>query len=435
MTTDSEKSHKPNGLTIQILVAMALAVVAGMVLYWLTPPTTSGGEQHLYLPAHIHAFIIDDLLQTGGDIFMTILRMLVVPVVFVSLVAGSSSIAASKLGKVGLKTFILYMATSVVAITLGLVIASLFGLGKGVHAVTSSVFTAPPAPSLKSVILDMFPSNPLRALAEGKMLQIIVFSLLLGTSLKAAGAPGKRVSEIFTDLNHVIMRLIITVMKVAPYGVFMLVTHLFAKMGFGLAGDLVIYFFSMILILLTHLVITYSLLLTFVARLNPIPFFRKMYPAQLFAFSVSSSNSSIPVVLETMEQKMGVKNSIAAFVIPLGATINMDGTAIMQGVATVFIANAYGFHLGITGFLVVIGMSTLASIGTAGVPSMGLITLAMVLKQVGLPVEGIGMIIGVDRLLDMIRTAVNITGDSVVTVVVAKSEKSLDTDIYNDPER
>lgn len=432
MADEAHRRKNPHGLTIKILIAMLLGIIAGVTLYFSAPSDAMiAAEPSSYYVLTYH-FIVNDFLKTGGDIFMTILRMLVVPVVFVSLVAGSSSIPVSKLGKVGLKTFVLYLLTTMVAITIGLCLASLMGLGKGINATTIAQFSPPPAPSLKEVLVSLFPSNPLRALAEGKMLQIIVFSLLLGVSLKSAGAPGKRVAELFADMNHVIMKLIMIVMAIAPYGVFFLVTLLFAQSGFGLAGDLVLYFFGMIVILLIHMVLTYSLILSMIARLNPLTFFRKMYPAQLFAFSVSSSNASIPIVLETMEEKMGVKNSVAAFIIPLGATINMDGTAIMQGVATVFIANAYDIHIGLVGFLTVIGMSTLASIGTAGVPSVGLITLAMVLKQVGLPVEGIGMIIGVDRLLDMLRTSVNITGDAVVTCTVAKSENSLSLERYRE---
>lgn len=430
----STKHKKQHGLTIRILIAMLIATVVGIALNILTPTDMVVDGVEVSLTPSVFNFIIEDVLKTGGDIFMTILRMLVVPVVFVSLVSGSSSIAIKKLGKVGLKTFVLYMLTTAIAITFALILAWLFGVGHGVHAHTTTTFAPPPPPSIKEVLIDMFPSNPFQALVEGKMLQIIVFALLFGTSLKVSGKAGDRIIAFFDDLNHVIMKLIVMIMSLAPYGVFFLVSYLFARMGFGLISDLMVYFVSMVVILLVHMSVTYSAILMFLARLNPLTFFRKMYPAQLFAFSVSSSNASIPVVLETVEEKLGVKNSVASFIIPLGATINMDGTAIMQGVATVFIANAYGIDIGFAGYLTVIGMSTLASIGTAGVPSVGLITLAMVLKQVGLPVEGVGLIIGVDRILDMLRTAINVSGDAVVAVAVAKTEKSLDTDIYNDPE-
>lgn len=430
MTQAGRKHKKPHGLTVKILIAMVVGMVFGLVMNAMTPSQEMGSP--LLIPQHLADFFTDDILGTLGDIFMTILTMLVVPVVFVSLVAGSSSIAISKLGRVGLKTFLLYLATTAFAITFALILSNLLAIGVGVNATAASNFAPPAAPSFKTVLLSLFPKNPFAALVEGNMLQVIVFALLFGTSLKVSGKAGDRIAQVFADLNHVIMKLILMIMALAPYGVFFLVSALFARMGFSLITDLMYYFVGMIAILLCHMFITYSLLLSF-AGLNPVMFFRKMYPAQLFAFSVSSSNASIPIVLETVEQRLGVKNEVASFIIPLGATINMDGTAIMQGVATVFIANAYDIHIGLVGYLTVIGMSTLSSIGTAGVPSVGLITLAMVLKQVGLPVEGVAMIIGVDRILDMIRTAVNVSGDAVVSAVVAKSEKSLDKKVFDDP--
>lgn len=432
MTSEGRKpaEHKNHhGLTIKILIAMLLGIVFGLVMNALTP--TEQLQTSYMLPQHVADFFTNNILGTLGEIFMTLLTMLVVPVVFVSLVAGSSSIALKQLGRVGMKTFVLYMLTTAFAITIALCMAWILGVGEGINATTVTTFKPPPAPSFRTVLIGLFPSNPFQALVDGNMLQVIMFALLFGTSLKVSGKAGDRIAKIFQDLNHVIMKLIIMIMYLAPYGVFFLVSSLFARMGFDLISDLIYYFVSMIFVLLFHMFFTYSILLTVLGKLNPLCFFRKMYPAQLFAFSVSSSNASIPIVLETVEEKLGVKNSVAAFIIPLGATINMDGTAIMQGVATVFIANAYGVHIGLVGYLTVIGMSTLASIGTAGVPSVGLITLAMVLKQVGLPVEGVAMIIGVDRLLDMLRTAVNVSGDAVVSCIVAKSEKSLDMDVYN----
>lgn len=428
----TQKHKKPRGLTGKILIAMVIGIVVGLLLNAVTPSQEL--TAYYQLPQDLADFFTHDIIGTCGLIFMRLLTMLVVPVVFVSLIAGSSSIGGSKLGKIGLKTFVLYLTTTAFAISIALSISALLGVGEGVNATTTAQFVAPPAPSLKEVLINVFTSNPFKALVDGNMLQVIVFALLFGSSLRAAGNAGERIAKSFQDLNQVMMKLILIIMSVAPYGVFFLVSGLFAKMGFKLIHDLLYYFACMVFLLLLHMFVTYSSLLALISRLNPVMFFRKMYPAQLFAFSVSSSNASIPIVLETVEEKLGVKNSIASFIIPLGATINMDGTSIMQGVATVFISNAYGIHLGMAGYLTVIGMSTLASIGTAGVPSVGLITLAMVLKQVGLPVEGVGMIIGVDRLLDMLRTAINVSGDAVVAVIVAKSEKSLDMKIYNDPE-
>ncbi len=409
---------KPMSLTARILLAMLLGCIAGLVL--------RVNQEHA-----ISQVLLDDILKTGGNIFITILKMLVVPVVFVSLVCGSSSLDVKKLGRIGGKTLVLYLVTTAVAIALAILFASVFSIGSGMQANLPRPFVIKEAPSLKDIVSNLFPANFFKALVEGEMLQIIVFSLLFGIAISAAGEAGKRIGAIFRDMNDVVMHFITLMLKLAPYGIFCLVAVTFAQMGFDLIGQLLGYFCIVLLVLFIHLTVTYSLLLRFLGGLNPLPFFKKFYSCMLFAFSTSSSNASIPVVLETVEHKLGVKNSVASFIVPLGATINMDGTAIMQGVATVFIAHVYHVPISLSGYLMVILMATLASIGTAGIPSVGLITLAMVLKQVNVPVEGIALIIGVDRLLDMARTAVNVSGDAVVCCIVAKSEKSLDAEVYN----
>lgn len=414
--TTSANSHR---LTIKILIAMAVGILTGLAIQWLplSQPTRS--------------FIVDNVLQIGGQLFLNLIKLLVIPVVFVSLVYGSSSLGNfKKLGRVGGKTILLYLATTVIAVTIALVLASLFQVGYGLSLQSPSQFVTQSPLSFSGMIINLIPENPFKALAEGNLLQVIVFSLLLGIAISLSGDRGKRVMEAFSSLNSVLLKLVLMIMQLVPYGVFFLLASLFAKMGFQAIAQLVGYFFAVIVILIIQLFIIYSLILSFLGRLNPVIFFRKMYAAMIFAFSVSSSLASIPVVLETVEARLGVKNAIASFVIPLGATINMDGTAIMQGAATVFIANAYNVHIGFAGYLTVVIMAALASIGTAGVPSIGLITLAMVLQQVGLPVEGIALILGVDRLLDMARTAVNISGDSMVACLVGKSEKAFDINIY-----
>jgi Na+/H+-dicarboxylate symporter len=267
-------------------------------------------------------------------------------------------------------------------------------------------------------------------MAEGNMLQIIVFAGLFGIALTLAGKPGKRLLAIFEDLNAVIMRLVMLLMQVAPIGVFCLIASVFALQGFAAIAPLAKYFSVVLGVLLLHAFVTYPVLLRSLARLDPIAFFRRLRPPIVVAFSTASSNATLPVTLRTVERRLGVDNSIASFTVPLGATINMDGTAIMQGVATGFIAQAYGIEIGVSGYLMVVLTATLASIGTAGVPGVGLIMLAMVLRQVNLPVEGIGLIIGVDRLLDMVRTAVNITGDATVSCIVARSEGQLSDEVF-----
>ena len=286
------------------------------------------------------------------------------------------------------------------------------------------------APSLAQTVIDLFPSNPVRAMAEGNMLQIIVFSILFGIATTLAGDPGKRLLVRFEDLNEVILRLVLMLVHLAPYGVFCLIARVFAIQGFGAVVHLAQYFLVVLGALLLHAFVSYPVLLRTLSGLSPLAFFRKMRDPMALAFSTASSNATLPVTLENAERRLGVDNSIASFTVPLGATINMDGTAIMQGVATVFIAQAYGVDIGIQGYLMVVLTATMASIGTAGVPGVGLIMLAMVLRQVNLPVEGIGLIIGVDRLLDMVRTAVNVTGDSAVSFIVARSEGLLELETF-----
>jgi Na+/H+-dicarboxylate symporter len=290
------------------------------------------------------------------------------------------------------------------------------------------------APSFVEVILGMVPDNPVRALAEGKMLQIILFSILLGLGATMAGDAGKKVIDIFSNLNEVIMKLVHLIMKLAPYAVFALIARVFAELGFGAIRTLSGYFFTVLLVLFIHALVVYPTLLTTLARLNPIIFLNKIKTAMVFAFGSASSNATIPVTLRTVTKRIGVSKNVASFTIPFGATINMDGTAIMQGVATIFIANVYGIDLTMAQLGTVVLMATLASIGTAGVPGVGLLMLSGVLAQVGLPVEGIGLILGIDRLLDMTRTAVNITGDAAVTCIVAKSAGEFDEKIFNDPD-
>jgi Na+/H+-dicarboxylate symporter len=289
------------------------------------------------------------------------------------------------------------------------------------------------APPLADVLVDIFPSNPVKAMAEGKMLQIIVFALLFGYAISHAGEPGRRIASFFRDMESVVMKMVEVLMELAPYGVFALLAKLFSTMGIGAIVDLAAYFFTVLAVLLFHALVVYSLMLKGFAGLSPRILITKMRPVWAFAFSTASSGATLPVTLRTVERRMGVHNSVAGFTVPLGATINMDGTAIMQGVATVFIAQVYGVDLSITAFITVILTATLASVGTAAVPGVGLITLALVLEQAGLPVEGIALIIGVDRLLDMVRTAVNVTGDATVSVIVAKSENQFDEQVFLNP--
>ena len=375
----------------------------------------------------IMQFGINGLIDLGGQIFIVTLKLLVVPLVFVSLACGASNLSGgTSLGRIGIKTLVLYLFTTAAAISLALIVANIINPGLGMSLASDTVFVAKESPPIKQVFLEIFPSNPVKAMAEGNMLQVIVFAILVGVAISKSGEHGSRLRDSLDDWNEVIMKLVLMLMSVAPIGVFCLMTTVFANMGFGGIFDLAKYFFNVVLVLVLHFALTYFLLLRFLAGLNPLRFYKDFYPVMVYAFSTSSSSATLPVTLETLEKKMGVRKEVASFTAPLGATINMDGTAIMQGVATVFIAQAYSVEIGLAGYMTVILTATMASIGTAGVPGVGLITLALVLQQVGLPVEGIALIIGVDRLLDMLRTSVNVGGDATVASIVAKSEGKLD---------
>ena len=334
------------------------------------------------------------------------------------------------MGRIGLKTVALYLMTTAIAISLALTVANIINPGLGINMAEGMTFQAKEAPPLTQVVLDIFPSNPVAAMAEGNMLQIIVFALLLGVALTRAGDAGLALKASFDRWNEVIMQLVMMLMLAAPVGVFCLMVTLGAQLGFGAIVDLLAYFLCVLLVLALHFLISYPTLIKLLVRVSPVLFYQHMAPVMAFAFSTASSGATLPVTLETVKKRIGVRNEIASFVVPVGATINMDGTAIMQGVATVFIAQAFNVDIGLTGYLMVILTATMASIGTAAVPGVGLITLALVLTQVGLPVEGIALIIGVDRLLDMTRTVVNVVGDATVSSVVARSEGQFEDEIF-----
>jgi Na+/H+-dicarboxylate symporter len=365
--------------------------------------------------------------------------MMVVPLVFVSLVCGARSLGATgSVGRLGGKTIGLYLLTTALAVSFALMLALIVDPGLSASdenqaALSYDAYQAQEAPSVKDTLVNIFPANPIQAMAEGKMLQVIVFALLLGLALSRAGAAGDRIGEFFADLNEVMMKLITMVIQLTPYGVFCLMVKLGASVGWVEIGKVLAYFLTVASALILHGLIVYPTLLKALTGINPLMFLRKMREPMLVAFSTSSSGATLPVTLRTVEHRIGVNNNVAAFAVPLGATINMDGTAIMQGVATVFIAQFFGYQLGVDALLMVVLTATLASIGTAAVPGVGLITLTLVLDQVGLPVEGIGLIIGVDRLLDMLRTVVNVTGDGTVATIVAKSEDQLDMETLQNP--
>ncbi len=366
------------------------------------------------------------------SLFVNSLKMMVVHLVLVSLICGTASLSDPKqLGSIGGKSLLLYLCTTAIAISMSLFFANLVNPGAGVVSSGAEFSGASPQP-LSQVLGGLVAANPIQAMASGNMLQVIVFAILMGLAMSAAGESGQRVASFFNDLNNVILKLVTLIMNLAPIGVFAIMTLVIHDLGLQAITNLATYFVLMVVLLLGHMTITYSLLVA-IAGLNPKTLLLKMRPAMLFAFSTSSSAATLPVTMEVARKRLGIGRSTASFCLPLGATVNMDGTAIMQGLATVFIANMAGVDLHFSQYLTIILMSTLASIGTAAVPAAGLVTLTMVLTQVNLPTEAIGMLLGVDRLLDMVRTTVNVTGDVAVSSVVAKMNGDLDRTIYDDP--
>lgn len=411
-------------LTAKIMLGMVLGIVVGVIFNQIGS-------------SFINEQIVDGLFGMVGTMFVNALKMLVVPLVIFSLLCGVMGIGdISLLGRVGGRAFGLYILTTAIAIGVAICLALLIGPGQGfdMAGVEAGSVDAAARPSVWEVFANIVPGNPIAAFTNGDMLQIIFYVIVVGIAAVMLGEQSARFAEACEYMNELMMKVVGIVMHFAPYGVFCLIAKTFAQQGIELFIPVAAYVVTLVGALFLHLFVTLMVLLKLLTGLNPIQFMKKIRPAQIFAFSTASSNATIPVTMRCVTERMGVDNSVASFTVPFGATINMDGTAIMQGVATVFLANVYGIDLGIGGYLTVIAMAVLASIGTAGVPGVGLVMLTMVLTQVGLPIEGIALILGVDRLMDMIRTAVNITGDAVVSTIVAKSENKIDLSVYNDPE-
>ena len=393
----------------QILVGLVLGVVVGMLFKSLALA-----------------------LAPVGALFLNAIKMLIVPLVFVSLVAGITAMSDSaKLGRISVKTIAIYLITTAFAVSIGLAFGTLFSPGEGMNMVASGSEEAKQAPSLVQILVGLVPTNPVTAFAEGNILQIIVFAIALGVSMNLIGDKAAPVVKLFDSLAEVFYKLTDLVMRLAPIGVFALIAGVVASHGIEvllpLAGVIgVIYLAS-----IAHMLLVYGGLIGGLARLSPLRFFRGIAPALAVAFSTSSSSGTLPVSIECARKNLGVSQGVAGFVLPVGATINMDGTAIYQGVLALFIAQAFGIDLNAGQYLMIILTATLASVGTAGVPGAGLIMLGLVLTSVGLPLEGVALIAGIDRILDMARTTVNVAGDLMTTTLVGSSEKELDREIYN----
>ena len=418
----SMKKKKRN-LTTIIFIALILGAAAGLAL-------------NLWVP---QGYVRDEVIVNGifyviGQGFIRLMQMLVVPLVFCSLVCGSMAIGDTRrLGKVGMKTIAFYLLTTAIAITVAILLASLINPGTGLDMgrIETTETAVGEKLSMADTLLQIIPTNPLGALASGEMLPIILFALIIGVILAHRGEKADTVSSFFSQFNDIMMDMTMGVMKLAPVGVFCLIARTFAGLGLDAFLPLLKYMLAVFLALALQGLVVYQVLLKLFTGLSPVRFLKKFAPVMAFAFSTATSNATIPLSIDTLHRKMGVSKKISSFTIPLGATINMDGTAIMQGVAVVFAAQAFHIQLSAADFLTVIATATLASIATAGVPSVGLITLSMVFNSVGLPVEAIGLIMGIDRILDMTRTAVNITGDAVCTTIVARQDNAVDVEIFN----
>lgn len=412
---------KKISLSNWILIGMILGILVGFILnFWVTDPFIK------------NIILIDNVFYFGGTGFIRLMKMLVVPLVFCSIIVGVSSISdIRKIGSIGGTTVLLYLLTTALAVSIALLIAGIIKPGVGLHMaslIEQSNVTV--NQTMTDTLLNMIPENPINSLASGDMLPVIIFGVLIGIILAKLKNETQTFNKLFSEGNTIMMEMTSIVMKFAPIGVFCLMARTFAGLGVDGLLPLSKYILCVLIGLAIQGFIVYPTLLVIFTRLNPLKFFRKFTSVMFFAFSSSTSNATIPLNLEKLSE-LGVSRDVSSFTIPLGATINMDGTAIMQGCAVMFAAQAYGIDLTTSALLTVVFTAVMASIGTAGVPSVGLITLTMVFNSIGLPVDAIGIIMGIDHILDMFRTAVNVTGDAICTIIVSFRSKSIDLDVFN----
>lgn len=371
-----------------------------------------------------------------GDIFISAIKMLIVPLVFSTLVVGITAMRdPQKMGRIGARTIGLYLITTAFAIAIGLLASTIFQPGAGVDLSFDKPMEANDAPSLVEILVNLVPQNPIDALAEGNIMQIIVFAIGLGISLMLVGEKGEPVVRVFESFAEAMYKLTEIVMAFAPFGVFGLIAFVAGNYGLEVLLPLAKVIGVAYLASVIHVLVVYSGLLALLGRLNPKRYLSGIIDALVVAYSSASSSGTLPVSLRCAQKNLGVSEGVSGFVLPVGATINMDGTALYQGVVTLFIAQMLGVDLSMTDYGMIILTGTLASIGTAGVPGAGLIMLSIVMAQVGLPLEAIAVIAGIDRILDMARTSVNVAGDLMVTTLVGKSEGELDEDVYNGPNK
>ena len=400
---EMKKGKKPS-LAMQIFIALVLAILCGLALQG-------------------HSELVEHYIKPFGIIFLNLVKFIVVPVVLFSIMCGIISMQdIRKVGSIGLKTVAFYLCTTAFAVSIGLFFGTLFRRFFPIIATTDLSYEVKGGISLMDTIVNIFPSNFIQPMVEANMLQVIVMALILGFAIILVEEKNIRVVAAFNDFNDIFMKCMEMVLSLSPIGVFCLLCPVIAANGPKIIGSLATVLLAAYIGYIVHAVFVYSATVKVLGGLSPIKFFKGMMPAIMFAFSSASSVGTLPINMECTE-KLGAKREIASFVLPLGATINMDGTAIYQGICAIFIASCYGIHLTLSQIITIILTATLASIGTAGVPGAGMIMLAMVLTSVGLPVDGIALVAGVDRIFDMGRTTVNITGDAACTMVVSRLEE------------
>ena len=411
----------PKNLTRNILFGMFLGFIIGSFFYYLE-----------IFPESLVNFVRIYVFNLGSSIFVNLLKLLIVPLVFFSLVSGISSLTSMQsLGNITLKTITLYLSTTAIAVSLSLLVGSIFKPGSGYSSEIAPPDKLPEGQGIYETILDIFPSNIIEAMAQNQMLAVVFFSILFGLGLNKTNHLTNNFSDSFEKLNTVFMQLVIMIISFAPIGVFCLIGKFVITDGLDIFQEAFKYVLLLIIVLIIHAFVTYSLIIKIFTNLSISTFYKKMKDVAIFAFSTSSSAATIPVTLKTVQDELGVNKNVSSFVIPVGATINMDGTAIMQGMATVFIAQMSGIDLSLFQYVQVVILAVVTSIGTAAVPSAGTITLVIILQQFGLPLEAIGIILAVDRILDMLRTSVNVTGDAAVACIVADSEGLLDKNLFD----
>ena len=410
--------------TKKILFAMAAGIIIGIIL------NLSLSNDNV-----IKNFLVSNIFETISLLFLSLLKMIVLPLIFVSIICGTLSISdPNKLTRLGFKTILLYMLSTIIAISIALIISNMFpySINEIQENSLNGLNFNEPKISEKNFILNFIPENFFFALSSGNVLQVLFFALFMGITASFIRNEIPVFVNLMDNLNQILINIVFVIIKITPLAVFCLLAKTFANQGVDVLTPLIQYFVLVTTVLLIHFLGSYYMFLTLFSNLKPFIFYKKLKQLLVFTFSTSSSNASIPYTLDIVTRKYGVDKSFSSFSIPLGATINMDGTAIMQGCATYFLASYYGIALEFTDYLTIIATATLASIGTAGIPSAGIIMLSVILEQIGIPLEGIALLLGVDRLLDMMRTSVNVAGDTCISCIVANSEGLINTKVFED---